>query len=112
MGARPMHSGRRGRRPLVRGIRHSRIELTFATDNPFGVLDHDVHVPTGEVVSNPVRVVAHDDGSALPTGSIRTGGGGLSGRCQVPPKSRGRITLGVLVRKEVDVERTGGGSRL
>nr|BFE58587.1 SRPBCC family protein [Dactylosporangium thailandense] len=43
----------------------SRIELTFAADNPFGVLDHDVHLPSGEVFRNPLRVVPHDDGSEL-----------------------------------------------
>lgn len=43
----------------------SRIELTFAAANTFGVLDHDVHTPKGEVFRNPVRVVAHDDGSEL-----------------------------------------------
>ncbi|WP_433065518.1 SRPBCC family protein [Dactylosporangium sp. CS-033363] len=42
-----------------------RIELTFAADNPFGVLDHNVHLPTGEVFRNPIRVVAHDEGSEL-----------------------------------------------
>jgi uncharacterized protein YndB with AHSA1/START domain len=42
-----------------------RIELTFPPDNPFGVLDHTVHLPTGEVFHNPLRVVPHDDGSEL-----------------------------------------------
>ncbi|WP_432968170.1 SRPBCC family protein [Dactylosporangium sp. CA-233914] len=42
-----------------------RIELTFAPANPFGVLDHDVRLPSGEVFHNPVRVVPHDNGSEI-----------------------------------------------
>ena len=42
-----------------------RIELTFAPGNPYGVLDHAVHLPTGETFHNPLRVVPHDDGSEI-----------------------------------------------
>ncbi|MFI5907838.1 SRPBCC family protein [Dactylosporangium sp. NPDC051541] len=42
-----------------------RIELTFAPANALGVLDHDVHLPTGEVFHNPFRVIPHDEGSEL-----------------------------------------------
>jgi hypothetical protein len=34
-----------------------RIGLAFARRNEFGVLDHDVTLPSGEVVHNPMRVI-------------------------------------------------------
>ncbi|GAB2882387.1 SRPBCC family protein [Streptomyces mayteni] len=34
-----------------------RVEVVFAPANEFGVLDHDVTLPTGETVPNPVRVI-------------------------------------------------------
>ena len=41
--------------------------VTFASapDNPFGVLDHDVTLPDGAVVHNPLRVLAHPDGAEV-----------------------------------------------
>jgi uncharacterized protein YndB with AHSA1/START domain len=42
-----------------------RLVLTFAADNPFGVLDHDVRLESGQTFHNPVRVLPHDDGSEL-----------------------------------------------
>ena len=39
-----------------------RVELTFAPRNDLGVLDHDVRLPSGEVVSNPLRVIPDGDG--------------------------------------------------
>ena len=33
------------------------VALTFAPRNPFGVLDHDVTLPSGETVHNPMRVM-------------------------------------------------------
>lgn len=39
-----------------------RVEVAFAPRNDFGVLDHDVTLPSGETVRNPVRVIA--DGAA------------------------------------------------
>ena len=39
-----------------------RVRIAFAPANPFGVLDHDVTLPSGETVSNPVRVIANADG--------------------------------------------------
>jgi uncharacterized protein YndB with AHSA1/START domain len=42
-----------------------RLELTFTPDNPYGVLDHDVHLPGGETFHNPIRVLPHDTGSEL-----------------------------------------------
>lgn len=38
-----------------------RVVVAFAPENEFGVLDHDVTLPSGEVVYNPVRVI--DDGA-------------------------------------------------
>jgi hypothetical protein len=35
-----------------------RVGVAFARPNDYGVLDHEVTLPTGEVVSNPMRVVA------------------------------------------------------
>lgn len=33
------------------------IVVAFAPRNPYGVLDHDVTLPSGETVTNPMRVV-------------------------------------------------------
>lgn len=38
-----------------------RVEVRFTSDEP-GVLDHDVVLPSGEVVHNPLRVLADGDG--------------------------------------------------
>jgi hypothetical protein len=39
-----------------------RLAVDFAPRNKFGVLDHDVTLPSGEVVYNPMRVVPDDAG--------------------------------------------------
>jgi hypothetical protein len=39
-----------------------RVVVAFARDNAFGVLDHDVTLPSGETVHNPMRVLADDPG--------------------------------------------------
>jgi hypothetical protein len=39
-----------------------RVRVAFAERNAFGVLDHDVTLPSGEVVSNPMRVLPDGDG--------------------------------------------------
>ncbi len=39
-----------------------RVSFTFAPRNDFGVLDHDVELPSGEVVHNPLRVLHDGDG--------------------------------------------------
>jgi len=39
-----------------------RVGLAFAPPNDFGILDHDVTVPGGAVVYNPMRVIADGDG--------------------------------------------------
>ncbi len=42
-----------------------RVTFTFAPPNDFGVLDHDVHLPDGETVHNPLRVLRDGDGSEV-----------------------------------------------
>lgn len=42
-----------------------RIKVKIADRNAFGVLDHDVTLPSGEINYNPVRVVPNDDGSEV-----------------------------------------------
>ncbi|GHE60439.1 polyketide cyclase [Streptomyces longispororuber] len=39
-----------------------RVTVAFAERNAFGVLDHDVTLPSGEVVHNPLRVLRDGDG--------------------------------------------------
>ncbi len=39
-----------------------RVGVAFAERNTFGVLDHDVTLPSGEVVYNPMRVTPDGDG--------------------------------------------------
>jgi hypothetical protein len=38
-------------------------EVRFAEQNGFGVMDHDVALDSGVTVHNPMRVVAHGEGS-------------------------------------------------
>jgi uncharacterized protein YndB with AHSA1/START domain len=40
----------------------SDMEVRFAPPNPFGVADHDVTLPDGSVVTNPMRVIADGPG--------------------------------------------------
>ncbi len=42
-----------------------RVVVRFVERNPFGVLDHDVVLPNGETVTNPVRVIANGSGSQI-----------------------------------------------
>ena len=39
-----------------------RVRVAFAPPNEFGVLDHEVTLPTGETFTNPMRVVAYGEG--------------------------------------------------
>ena len=41
------------------------IRIRFAPQNEFGVLDHDVQLPSGNTVHNPLRVVPNGAGSQL-----------------------------------------------
>lgn len=40
-----------------------KVKITFAEDNIFGVMDHDVELESGQVVHNPMRVVPNREGS-------------------------------------------------
>ena len=42
-----------------------RVKIKFAEKNKFGVLDHDVTIPSGAKFYNPMRVVPNNDGSEL-----------------------------------------------
>jgi hypothetical protein len=42
-----------------------RVKIKFAEKNKFGVLDHDVTLPSGEKFYNPMRVFPNNDGSEL-----------------------------------------------
>jgi hypothetical protein len=42
-----------------------RVKVKFAEKNKFGVLDHDVTLPSGVTVYNPMRVFPNHDGSEL-----------------------------------------------
>jgi hypothetical protein len=42
-----------------------KVKVTFAEKNQFGVLDHDVTLPSGVTVYNPMRVFPNNDGSEL-----------------------------------------------
>ena len=44
------------------GIGDGRVRVAFAAPNPFGVLDHEVTLPSGDVIYNPMRVVPNGDG--------------------------------------------------
>ncbi|MFC6705163.1 SRPBCC family protein [Flexivirga alba] len=41
------------------------VTVRFVAVNDFGVLDHDVTLPSGTTVNNPVRVIAHPDGAEV-----------------------------------------------
>jgi hypothetical protein len=39
--------------------------VRFVERNRLGVLDHDVTVPSGETIHNPIRVIPNDGGSEV-----------------------------------------------
>jgi Polyketide cyclase / dehydrase and lipid transport len=39
-----------------------RVVVAFTPPNEYGVLDHDVTLPSGQTVTNPLRVIANGDG--------------------------------------------------
>jgi uncharacterized protein YndB with AHSA1/START domain len=41
------------------------VKVKFAAQNTFGVLDHDVTLPSGVTFHNPMRVIPNDDGSEV-----------------------------------------------
>jgi Polyketide cyclase / dehydrase and lipid transport len=42
-----------------------RVGFAFAERNTFGILDHDVRLPSGETIYNPMRVIADGNGSEV-----------------------------------------------
>lgn len=62
LAAGPVH---RDGRTLVMDSPMGDVRVTFAPPNDYGVLDHDVALPSGQVVSNPLRVLAHPQGSEV-----------------------------------------------
>ncbi len=48
------------------------VEVRFAPRNDFGVLDHDVVLPSGQVVYNALRVMPNRDGSEVAFTVFRT----------------------------------------
>jgi hypothetical protein len=42
-----------------------KIKIRFAAPNSLGILDHDVVLPTGAIVHNPMRIVANGSGSEV-----------------------------------------------
>lgn len=42
-----------------------RVRVRFVPANSLGVLDHDVTLPSGTTLTNPVRVLAHPDGAEV-----------------------------------------------
>ncbi|WP_371829988.1 SRPBCC family protein [Rhodococcoides trifolii] len=42
-----------------------RVTVSFVPRNDLGVLDHDVTLPSGTTVNNPVRVLSHPNGSEI-----------------------------------------------
>jgi hypothetical protein len=41
------------------------VTVRFAPRNEYGVLDHDVTLPSGMTVTNPLRVLAHPEGAEV-----------------------------------------------
>lgn len=39
-----------------------KVKVKFAPNNSFGVMDHDVYLPSGEINTNPFRVVKNAEG--------------------------------------------------
>lgn len=42
-----------------------RVQVRFVPRNELGVVDHDVVLPSGTVVTNPMRVLAHPQGAEV-----------------------------------------------
>ena len=50
------------------------VTVRFAPANDLGVLDHDVTLPDGMIVHNPLRVLPNDDGSEVVFTAFRRDG--------------------------------------
>jgi hypothetical protein len=42
-----------------------KVTVRFVPRNEYGVIDHDVTLPSGTTVTNPMRVLAHPEGSEI-----------------------------------------------
>lgn len=42
-----------------------KVRIRFVERNRFGVLDHDVVLPSGDIITNPMRVLPHPDGAEV-----------------------------------------------
>lgn len=42
-----------------------KVTVRFVARNRYGVIDHDVTLPSGTTVTNPLRVLAHPEGSEI-----------------------------------------------
>lgn len=56
---------RRSGDALVAASPMGEVVVRFVPRNDFGVVDHDVTLPSGETVNNPFRVLAHPDGAEV-----------------------------------------------
>ncbi|EMF02302.1 SRPBCC family protein [Streptomyces mobaraensis NBRC 13819 = DSM 40847] len=54
---------KRGEQWVAESSPMGRVVVSFAPLNAFGVLDHDVTLPSGETVHNPFRVIADGAGT-------------------------------------------------
>jgi len=71
-----------------------RVKVKFAEKNQFGVLDHDVTLPSGVKVYNPLRVFPNNDGSELVFTLYRRpdmSDQEFAGRCQGGREGLGKI---------------------
>lgn len=59
------HVTKRGDAWIARGGPLGEVTVRVAPENDFGVLDHDVTLPTGQTVRNPLRVLPNGAGSEL-----------------------------------------------
>ncbi|WP_010534167.1 SRPBCC family protein [Brachybacterium squillarum] len=50
-----------------------KVLVSFVPENPYGVLDHTVTLPSGESVLNPLRVLPLDEGRSEAVFTIRRG---------------------------------------
>lgn len=41
------------------------VRVQFTAPNELGILDHDVTLPDGQTVNNPVRVLSHPEGAEI-----------------------------------------------
>jgi len=60
-----VHGDYTRRRPLGRRVRDGPHRRPLRPPNPYGVIDHDVTLESGETFHNPVRVLPHDDGAEV-----------------------------------------------